>query len=119
MLTTTSGALPSRLFNKLCKKPEKVKEIVSRIEVQHGNILEHNKCIWKLEAQPEQVMKIMLRTKFFNFTQINDNKWLMSGNMRAIIEYADHYKDEFSCALVDSISTIAPVVYGFIMRRLK
>jgi len=33
MLTTTSGAMPSTLYNRLSVKPEKVADIVGRIEV--------------------------------------------------------------------------------------
>ena len=50
MLTTTSGAQPSILFERLKERPEKVQEIVERVEVQHGNILEHNRLMWDRNA---------------------------------------------------------------------
>lgn len=114
MLTTTSGAMPSTLYNRLKAKPEKVADIVGRVEVQHGNILEHNRLVWKLEAERGDVLDIMLRSKFFNITEAEQEKWVISCNLRTIAEYHQAYPDKFSRKLIESIKEAAPNVYGFI-----
>jgi hypothetical protein len=114
MLTTTSGAMPSTLYNRLKAKPEKVTDIVGRVEVQHGNILEHNRLVWRLEATRDEVLDIMLRSKFFNITEAGPDSWVLSCNLRTIAEYHQANQDEFSLQLVESIKDAAPNVYGFI-----
>ncbi|MFC1802441.1 hypothetical protein ACFL0D_00575 [Thermoproteota archaeon] len=119
MLTTTSGAMPSTLFNRLLMKPKKVNDVVGRIEVQHGNILEHNRLIWKLEASKEKVLDILLRTKFFNITKVNETTWVLSGSLRTLVEYHQVYSDEFSEMMVESIKEVSPHIHTFIKRDLK
>jgi hypothetical protein len=119
MLTTTSGAMPSTLYNRLLANPEKVQEIVGRVEVQHGNILEHNRLVWRLEATRDEVLSIMLVSKFFNVTETGDNLWAVSSNLRTIVEYHQTNRDDFSGQLVESIKKVAPQIYGFIERTIK
>ena len=119
MLTTTSGAMPSTLYNRLLAKPEKVADIVGRIEVQHGNILEHNRLVWRLEATRDQVLSIMLGSKFFNITEAGDELWVVSSNLRTLVEYHQTNEDEFSEQLVESIKKVAPQIHGFIRRTTK
>ena len=114
MLTTTSGALPSTLFNRLKANPEKVADIVGRVEVQHGNILEHNRLVWRLEASRDEVLEVMLRSKFFNITEAGPDTWVLSCNLRTIAEYHQLQPYELSKQLVESIKEAAPHVYGFI-----
>jgi hypothetical protein len=116
MKTTTSGAMPSTLFNRFNARPKKVADIVSRIEVQHGNILEHNRLVWSLEAPRDLVLDIMLRTKFLNITELGGNKWVVSGNLRSVIELRLAHKDDFTEALVETIKEASPRIYDFIRR---
>ena len=119
MLTTTSGAMPSTLYNRLSAKPEKVADIVGRIEVQHGNILEHNRLVWRLEATRDEVLSIMLGSRFFNITEAGDDQWAVSSNLRTLVEYNREHRDEFSELLVESIREAAPQIYSFIRRTPK
>ncbi len=119
MLTTTSGALPSTLYNRLLANPEKVSDIVSRVEVQHGNIMEHNRLIWRVEATRDEILSIMLRNKFFNVTEAGDGIWALSSNLRTLVEYHQGNQDEFSEQLVKSIKDATPQVYKFIRRTIK
>ena len=118
MLTTTSGAMPSTLFDKLKAKSEKVADIVGRVEVQHGNILEHNRLVWSLDASKEEVLEVMLKTKFLNFTE-NSDKWVVSGNLRSIIELHQSESTEFTKALVETVKVASPRIYEFIRRSEK
>jgi hypothetical protein len=108
MLTTTSGAQPSTLYDRLLKRPEKVKEVVGRAEVQHGNILEHNRLVWMLEATDGVVLEAALDTNYLKFTRLDDGVWLLSGNLRAVIDYAQRKKTPLTDALVASAKSVAP-----------
>ena len=118
MLTTTSGAMPSTLFDRLKAKPEKVADIVGRVEVQHGNILEHNRLVWSLEASRENVLDVLLKTNFLNFTE-NGDHWVVSGNLRSIIELHQMEPTEFTRALVETVKVASPRIYEFIRRSEK
>jgi hypothetical protein len=112
MLTTTSGAAPSNLYHRLSANPLKVAEIVGRLEVQHGSIVEHNRLNWLLEAGEGEVLKILLANRFFTFTRFGSNQWLVSANLRAVVEYAAE-RDEFGELLMESIKERLPSVYAF------
>lgn len=108
MLTTTSGAQPGTLYDRLLNKPGKVKEIVGRAEVQHGNILEHNCLVWLLEATDGEVLEAALDTSFLKFTRLDENLWLLSGNLRTVVEYAQRKKTPLTDALAASAKNVAP-----------
>jgi hypothetical protein len=118
MLTTTSGALPSTLYERLKKNPSKVKEIVGRVEAQHGSILEHNRLVWEIKATIEEVNEIMLDTSFLVFTKLSNDRWILSGNLRTVVEYYKLKDCEFTRALVDSLTDVLPNLHSFI-RRLR
>ena len=116
MLTTTSGSLPSAIHGRLMGSPEEVAEVVGRLEVQHGNVLEHNRLVWVIEATSDEVLEAMLDTKFLHLTRLGDDKWLMSGNLRAVVEYAQSKDSAFTRELTDSVRDVAPTVYRSVRR---
>jgi len=116
MLTTTSGAQPSTLHDRLVANPEKVKEVAGRLEVQHGNVMEHNRLVWLVEATDDEVMEAMLDARYLAFTRLGDDRWLMSGNLRAVAEYAGQRDTEFAGKLVESVKDAAPTVHSYIRR---
>ena len=116
MLTTTSSVEPSTIYEKLSSDPDKVREIISRLEVQHSSVLEHNRMVWLLEVKDETVLDTLLKTKFFNFTRLGDDNWLMSANLRAVLEYSE-CESELGDSLLDSIITIMPSVCHLAGRR--
>lgn len=96
LLTTTSGAKPSTLFRMLLRKPERVAKILGRLEIHHGSVLEHNRFVWILVATEEEVLDILLKKRFYDFTKLRSGKWLVSANLRTVVEYVDEYDDEFA-----------------------
>ncbi len=108
MLTTTSGAQPSTLYKRLKNNPEKARTAVERLELQHGSILEHNRFTWTLEATEGEVLGVILENRFFTFNPIGESKWLVSANLRTILEYSENKRDGFGDALVDSVRELAP-----------
>ena len=113
MLTTTSGAQPSTLYRRLKNNSEEVRTAVGRLELQHGSILEHNRFTWTLEATEGEVLRIILENRFFTFTPIGECKWLVSANLRTILEYSEKKRDGFGAALVDSVKELAPSLKAF------
>ena len=116
MLTTTSGAAPSSLYHRLSVNPAKVTDIVGRLEVQHGSILEHNRLDWLLEAGEDEVLKVLLANRFFTFTRLASSRWLVSANLRAVVEYQAE-GGEFADLLLDSIKDRWPQVHAFGRRK--
>lgn len=110
MLTTTSGTRPSKLFQRLLKNPGKVREIVRRLEPQHGSVLEHNRFTWVMEASNEKVLEALLASKFFDVSPLGAGRWLMSANLRAVIEYSAGRKEALAEALISSLKGIIPSV---------
>lgn len=105
VLTTTSKSKPSALFRRLKKDPERVANILGRIEVQHGSVLDHNRLCWRMEATDTEVLEVLLRHRFFSFTRLDGSDWLLSSNLRTAIRYVQENEgDPFSEALIGSIS---------------
>ena len=110
MLTTTSGAKPSTLFNRLRENPKKIREIIGRLEAQHGSILEHNKINWIMEATDEEVLDILLENRFYKISRIGTQRWLVSANLRTVIETLKLREDPFSEVLFYSLEKVAPTL---------
>lgn len=103
VLTTTSKSNPTTLFRRLKENPKRVARVLSRIEVQHGSILEHNRLCWRLEASDEEVLEILLKHRFLSFTRLDGSSWLVSSNFRTAVRYIQENDDRFSRALMASI----------------
>ena len=111
MLTTTSGAAPSTLFHRLSGEPAKVADVVGRLEVQHGSVMEHNRLSWLLEAEEGEVLKVLLQNRFFSFTRLGSTSWLLSANLRTVVEYRAE-GEEFGRMLMESIREVVPSIYA-------
>ena len=107
MLTTTSGAKPSTLYNRLKEKKERVADVVGRLEAQHGSTLEHNRLVWLLEAAEGEVLDLALRSRFIAITKLGDGRWLLSANLRTVLELAGD-DDPYARSLAESIQEVAP-----------
>ncbi len=107
MLTTTSGAQPSTLYNRLKEKKERVADVVGRLEAQHGSTLEHNRLVWLLEAAEGEVLDLALRSRFLAITRLGDGRWLLSANLRTVVELARD-DDPIARSLAESIQEVAP-----------
>ena len=70
--------------------------------------MEHNRFTWALEATEGEVLGIVLENRFFNFTPLGESKWIMSANLRTILEYSENKRGDLGDALVDSVRELAP-----------
>jgi hypothetical protein len=89
MLTTTSGARPSILYNRLIEKKRRVA------------------VVWLLEAAEGEVIDLALRSRFLAITRLGDDRWLLSANLRTVVELAVE-DDPFAKSLAASIQEVAP-----------
>jgi hypothetical protein len=62
-----------------------------------------------LEAEEAEVMKVLLKNRFFSFTRLGSKSWLVSANLRTIIEYFVE-DDEFGELLMKSVAMVAPAL---------
>lgn len=90
--------------------------MLKRIETHHGSIFEHNRIYWIVEAEDSEVLNVLLCNRFFTFTKIGASKWLMSANLRAIMEFHRTCGNEFSSELIESLATMFPNIYESIVR---
>jgi hypothetical protein len=111
MLTTTSGAGPSVLFRGLGGRPGRVVEVVGGLESQHGSVLEHNRLVWLVEASGEEVLMLLMGSRFLQVSRLSGDRWLLSGNMRSVLELAERGGGEIADALVRSIGEAAPTLH--------
>ena len=45
---------------------------------------------------------------------IKAGKWLISGNLRTVVEYSNQYFDDFRAMIIESIRDASPRIYEFI-----
>jgi hypothetical protein len=112
---TTIGSRPSEAYRRLRGRSGSAKKIVERLEMHHGSVFEHNRLCWLLEAEREEVLHLLLCSRFFQLTRLGESRWLMSANMRTVIEYVKKHDDTMAKALLESIKGVAPTIY----RRLR
>ena len=119
MLTTTSGDKPTELFNRLKENPEHVTKILNRLETQHGSILEHNRIVWLLEASEREVLDLLLINKFFNVTELGDQRWLISANLRTLVELISAESGPILEELSSTLEKLSPTLYTNLSKVLK
>ena len=114
-ILTTTGRKPSEAYEALKREPRRAVRIVERLEFHHGSVFEHNRLCWLLEADEKAILELLLRNRFFHASRIGEGRWLLSANLRTIIEYVRRHRDSMAEHLLESIREVAPTVY----RRLK
>jgi len=85
-LTTSSRREPSEIFRDLRARKEKVEKILAGLMLKHGSVLEHNRLVFLAEADEGEVLDLLLASKFFEVSRLGRCKWLLSCNLRTIIE---------------------------------
>jgi len=108
VLTTTAGNTPSRVFKNISSNSGPSKRLIARLQLQHGSVFEHNRVNWLLEATDEEVLNLLLKSKFFNLTKLDTGLWLLSANLRTIIEYTRAEKGPMRDVLLGSMKRFAP-----------
>ncbi|HDI00867.1 MAG TPA: hypothetical protein ENF78_00325 [Candidatus Bathyarchaeota archaeon] len=86
MLTTCSREGPSELLRHLREKPKKVKKLVKALSLKHGSVIEHNRLIFLANAKDDEVLELLLASHFIEASRLGDGKWLLSCNLRTVVE---------------------------------
>ncbi|RLI05299.1 hypothetical protein DRO24_06005, partial [Candidatus Bathyarchaeota archaeon] len=107
-ILTTTGRRPSEAYEALKRGPRRAGRIVERLEFHHGSVFEHNRLCWLLEAEAEEILELLLRSRFLQFSRIGEGRWLMSANLRTVIEYVRRHRDPMAEHLLESIREVAP-----------
>lgn len=112
ILTTTTRSTPSRVFRNLTRNPERVKSVIEGLSLQHRSVLEHNRVNYLLEASDEEVLDLLLWSKFFDLTRLGEGLWLMSTNLKEIVRLVVSKEGSMRDALLSSMETFAPTMFS-------
>ena len=58
------------------------------LELGHYDILEHNSITWLAEVDEKEILSLMESSKFFETSQIDEKRWVVSTNLRVLVELA-------------------------------
>ena len=119
VLTTTAGSTPSKVFSRVSGDPKRVKSLIEGLQLQHGSVLEHNRIDWLLEASDKEAFNLLLRSKFFNLTRLEEGLWLLSANLRTIVEYVTAEDGPMRDALFDSMKEFAPTILRCLEAKIR
>jgi len=86
MLTTCSREGPSELLERLRRDPKKVRKLVKALSLKHGSVIEHNRFVFLAAAKDEEILELLLASHFIEASRLGDGRWLLSCNLRTIVE---------------------------------
>ena len=112
VLTTCSKRGPISHFERLSEKPEKVKKVIRGLVLKHGSVLEHNRFIWLVEAGDGEILNLAMRHRFLEFSKLGEGVWLMSCNMRTMLEVIESERGEVVEAMLEALKKSSPTIYG-------
>ena len=111
VLTTCSKKGPISHFEKLSENPEKVGKVLEGLILKHGSVLEHNRFIWLLEADDGETLNLSVRHRFLEFSKLGEGLWLMSCNMRTMLEIIESECGEVAEAMLEALREASPTIY--------
>lgn len=112
LLTTSTDSAPSRIFARIKKSPEQVKGLLRGLPLQHGSILEHNRICWLFKASDSETLELLLSSRFFTVSRIEEGVWLLSANLRTLVEYLTSGQSAGRDELARTLSALAPIIHG-------
>ena len=81
------------------------------LELGHYDILEHNSITWLAEVDEREILSLMESSKFFETSQIDEKRWLVSTNLRVLVELARSPKGTpLLRDLVATLQEAAPII---------
>ncbi|HZY47555.1 MAG TPA: FAD-dependent thymidylate synthase, partial [Candidatus Bathyarchaeia archaeon] len=81
------------------------------LELGHYDILEHNSITWLAEAEEKEILFLMESSKFFETSQIDEKRWLITTNLRVLVELARSANNPpLTKELVATLSDAAPII---------
>ena len=81
------------------------------LELGHYDILEHNSITWLAEVDEKEILSLMESSKFFETSQIDGRRWIVSTNLRVLVELARGPRcTPLTKDLVATLSEAAPII---------
>ena len=81
------------------------------LDLGHYDILEHNSITWLAEADEKEILSLVESSKFFETSRIDERRWLISTNLRVLVELARG--PSFTPLIKDLVATLseaAPII---------
>src|SRR2546425_12847242 len=91
---------------------ERISGLLKRaLELGHYDILEHNSITWLAEAKEKEILFLMESSKFFETSQIDERRWLITTNLRVLVELARSANHlPLTKELVATLNEAAPII---------
>lgn len=89
---------------------ERVAGLLARaLELGHYDILEHNSITWLAEADESEILSLLNSSKFFETSKIDEKRWIITANLRVLVEIArgNNYSP-LAKELVSTLTIAAP-----------
>jgi thymidylate synthase-like protein len=81
------------------------------LELGHYDILEHNSITWLAEADEKEILFLMESSKFFETSQIDERRWLITTNLRVLVELARSANPlPLTKEMVTTLNQAAPII---------
>lgn len=100
---------------------ERIAGLLKRsLELGHYDILEHNSITWLVEAGENDILSLMNSSKFFETSRIDSDRWIVTTNLRVLVELARSGKHTLlDKELVATLSTAAPNIASVLAPTVK
>ena len=90
------------------------------LELGHYDILEHNSITWLVEAGEEDILSLMNSSKFFETSRVDEKRWIVTTNLRVLVELARSKKPgRLGMELVSTLTTAAPNISAALAPTVK
>ena len=75
----------------------------------HRSVLEHNRALWLVERVSErEILRQCMGCKFLEISRLGGDSWILSANLRTVLELAESGRNELIDKLVESMRNISP-----------
>jgi len=100
---------------------ERISGLLRRaLELGHYDILEHNSITWLAEAKEEEILSLLNSSKFFETSRLDEGSWLITTNLRVLVELArNNTQSSLTKELVSSLTIAAPNVSSVLSAEAK
>ncbi len=100
---------------------ERISGLLKRaLELGHYDILEHNSITWVAEAREEEVLSLLNSSKFIETSRLDEKRWLITTNLRVLVELArGNTQSSLTRELVSSLTIAAPNVSSVLSTEVK
>ena len=122
MLTTSSDETPADIYVALKGNEKRVHKLLKRLILKHGSVLEHNRLVFLAEADENEVLALLLAHRFFEVSRLEERKWLLSCNLRTVLETLmgegrERLPEGVREALITALKQVAPRLHQRVMGR--